>query len=91
MNERAAGGALKEGNLAARARAWNTEGVMDGESTFSRTWDIVTSVLLVFVAVVTPFELGFLETRIDTAGGLALFVVNRAVDLVGMPSQVEIG
>jgi hypothetical protein len=48
---------------------------MDGESSFSRGWDIVTSVLLVFVAVVTPFELGFLETRIDTPGGLSLFVV----------------
>ena len=55
---------------------------MDGESNFSRAWDIVTSVMLVFVAIVTPFELGFLETRIDTSGGVALFAVNRAVDLV---------
>ena len=38
----------------------------------------MTAVLLIFVAMVTPFELGFLLTRVDTVGGLALFVVNRS-------------
>ena len=47
-----------------------------------RQWDVITAVLLVFVAVVTPFELGFLTTRIDTTAGLILFIVNRVVDFL---------
>ena len=49
---------------------------------FLKRWDLVTAMFLVFVALVTPFELGFLETEVDTAGGVALFALNRVVDLV---------
>jgi hypothetical protein len=33
-------------------------------------------------ALVTPFELGFLETSVDNPSGLFLFVINRLVDMV---------
>jgi hypothetical protein len=42
-----------------------------------RRWDLVTVLLLGFTAVVTPFEIAFLDTSVD-----GLFVVNRLVDLV---------
>ena len=42
----------------------------------------MTASLLLFVAIVTPFELGFLETNINTTEGITLFAVNRFVDLV---------
>jgi hypothetical protein len=40
-------------------------------------WDQVTIVALVFVALVTPVEVGMMETKLD-----ALFVINRVVDAV---------
>ena len=57
-------------------------GVMDRDAAFLRSWDLVTAVSLVFVAIVTPFELGFMETDIESVEGLVLFSVNRLVDLV---------
>jgi len=57
-------------------------GVMERDSEFLRSWDLVTATLLVFVAVVTPFELGFMETDVESVNGLVLFSVNRLVDLV---------
>ena len=42
-----------------------------------RYWDLITSVCLLFTMSVTPFEVAFLEPKIDV-----LFVVNRTVDLV---------
>jgi len=44
--------------LAENAREWDMKGVMHEDTPFSRRWDILTSILLVFVAIVTPFELG---------------------------------
>jgi potassium voltage-gated channel Eag-related subfamily H protein 7 len=41
-----------------------------------KRWDVVTVMLLGFTALVTPFEIAFLETSID-----GLFFVNRVVDL----------
>ena len=55
---------------------------MERDSEFLRSWDLVTAVLLMFVAVVTPFELGFMETDVESMRGLVLFSVNRLVDLV---------
>ena len=55
---------------------------MERDSEFLRSWDLVTAVLLMFVAVVTPFELGFMETDVESTRGLVLFSVNRLVDLV---------
>ena len=41
-------------------------------------WDIATTIALVFTALVTPFEVAFLEAD----GVDALFVMNRIIDLV---------
>jgi hypothetical protein len=38
-------------------------------------WDIVMILAILFSAVVTPFEVAFIETKFD-----ALFIVNRIVD-----------
>jgi len=50
--------------------------VLNPRSKFFRTWDMNTAVLLVYTAVVTPFEVGFLTTKLD-----GLFYFNRLVDL----------
>lgn len=60
----------------------DTAHVLNPDEDFCRNWDVLTAALLIFVALVTPFELGFLETNVDDADGLFLFVVNRLVDLV---------
>jgi hypothetical protein len=67
---------------AALSRKLDTAHVFDPNDDFCRNWDVLTAVLLIFVALVTPFELGFLETHVDTVNGLFLFIVNRLVDLV---------
>jgi hypothetical protein len=49
-------------------------------STFQSIWDALTALCLVFVALVTPYEVGFLDmsqTALDP-----LWLVNRFVDLV---------
>ena len=43
-----------------------------------RKWDTLTLVCLIVVAVLTPFELAFLEVRI----GDPLFAINRVIDTV---------
>lgn len=43
-----------------------------------RKWDTLTLVCLIVVAVLTPFELAFLEVSI----GDTLFTLNRVVDAV---------
>ena len=57
-------------------------GVMDADCNFLKSWDMVTAVMLLFTAVVTPFELGFMQTNVESLRGLILFFVNRFVDLV---------
>mmetsp|Transcript_28338 Transcript_28338/g.92542 ORF Transcript_28338/g.92542 Transcript_28338/m.92542 type:complete len:888 (-) Transcript_28338:70-2733(-) len=42
---------------------------------YMRFWDILSLFLLAFTAIVTPFEIGFLEPKFDS-----LFVINRIVD-----------
>lgn len=49
--------------------------LVNPQSTFMRTWDFLMIVLLFFTAVVTPFEVAFLETSVN-----ALFVLNRLID-----------
>jgi potassium voltage-gated channel Eag-related subfamily H protein 7 len=51
-------------------------GLVDAKSTFMANWDVVMMILLIFTAWVTPFEVSFLDTRMN-----ALFVINRFVDL----------
>jgi hypothetical protein len=50
--------------------------VIDPNSLFMRRWDFFMVVLLGFTALVTPFEVAFLESGVD-----ALFFINRMVDL----------
>ena len=45
-------------------------------SRFTRRWDALLVVALLFVATVTPFEVGFLSVDLN-----ALFFVNRAIDV----------
>ena len=42
-----------------------------------RAWDSLTGIALVYVALITPFEVGFAE-----ANHVGLFVINRLVDVV---------
>ena len=51
---------------------------------FSQRWDVLMIILLAFTAIVTPFEVAFLETAIDF-----LFVLNRCVCVVDIYSDVE--
>jgi potassium voltage-gated channel Eag-related subfamily H protein 7 len=51
-------------------------GLIDAKSKFMANWDVVMMILLIFTAWVTPFEVSFLDTRMN-----ALFVINRFVDL----------
>lgn len=46
-------------------------------SPFMKRWDILMALLLLFTAVVTPFETAFLETSVN-----ALFILNRLVDFL---------
>ena len=68
------------------ARTWgafvSSGGVMERDSDFLRAFDLVVAVSLVFVAIVTPFELGFMETDVETLNGIVLFCINRLADLV---------
>ena len=41
-------------------------------------WDAVTSIALIITALVTPFEVAFLENE----GVDALFVINRVIDVI---------
>merc|ERR1719162_2417172 len=52
------------------------KGLIDPKGNFMLNWDVVMMVLLIFTALVTPFEVAFLETKID-----GLFCINRLVDL----------
>jgi hypothetical protein len=51
--------------------------VIRPNSHFMGCWDVCTSSALIFTALVTPFEVSFLEPRVD-----GLFVINRLIDLV---------
>ena len=42
-------------------------------------WDLVTSLALIFTAIFTPFEVGFLKA---SASHEPLFIVNRVVDVI---------
>ena len=50
-------------------------GVINPNSEFCKNWDLLMVALLIFTALVTPFEVAFLSPSWD-----ALFVINRLVD-----------
>lgn len=55
-----------------------SRGVIDPRSSkFIGFWDTLAAIALLFVAIVTPFEVALLDPHLD-----ALFIVNRVVDLV---------
>ena len=47
------------------------------QSPFLHKWDVLTMLCLIFTALVTPVEVAFLKTQIDT-----LFFINRVIDLI---------
>lgn len=49
-------------------------------------WDIITSVALIFTALVTPFEVGFLPAA--TSAAEFLFILNRLIDAVFLTDLV---
>jgi hypothetical protein len=53
----------------------------DGD--FCQKWDVVMIVALVFTATVTPYEVAFVETKID-----AMFAINRLIDLLFFSDMV---
>lgn len=54
--------------------------VIDPNSKWREKWDFFIMLLLLFTATITPFEVAFMETNLCTAGGIALYTVNRLVD-----------
>jgi CRP-like cAMP-binding protein len=49
---------------------------MHPQGRFMQRWDMFMLCLMLFTATVTPYEIGFLSTKID-----ALFIVNRLTDI----------
>ena len=49
--------------------------VINPNGDFCKNWDLLMVALLIFTAIVTPFEVGFLTPKFD-----GLYVVNRFVD-----------
>ena len=70
---------IKVETLNRRKRAW---WLIDPRTNrYIGQWDILTSIALVFTALVTPFEVSFLPP--PTTDSLdVLFYVNRAVDVI---------
>jgi hypothetical protein len=54
----------------------SVNGVLHPQSQFVQKWDLAMLWLMAFTATVTPYEIGFLETKIDT-----LFFLNRIADI----------
>lgn len=46
--------------------------VINPHCTYVKRWDIIMVFMLVYTAIVSPFETAFLETKLD-----GLFVINR--------------
>jgi hypothetical protein len=64
----------KSGNKA-RCFLFGSKG-LDPKNNYMRYWDMYTIVLLVYTAIVTPYEVSFLEPSLN-----ALFFINRFVDV----------
>lgn len=66
-----------------RARETGKRWVIDPRtSVFIARWDLIAASGLVFVALVTPYEVSFLPSATVPDGPWALFVINRLVDFV---------
>ena len=72
-----ASGAIR-GTKDAAAMLWGKRCVLNPqESVYLRGWDLVMLMLLLYTAVITPYEVAFLESAINF-----LFFLNRFVDLL---------
>ena len=54
--------------------------IIDPQSTFMQLWDALTAIALIFTALVTPLEVGFLPA--PECPSETLFIVNRLVDSI---------
>ena len=54
--------------------------IIDPQSTMMQTWDAMTAIALIFTAIVTPLEVGFLPA--PECPTESMFVINRLVDSV---------
>jgi hypothetical protein len=80
--------AKSEGGIYISSSHWWNGLIIDPRTSFMKFWDGFVMVLLIFTAYVTPYEVAFLETRINF-----LFFINRFVDCVfflDMVSQVSV-
>lgn len=57
--------------------------LIDPNSPFMRKWDLTSIALLLFVMVVTPYEVAFLTTSFN-----GLFVINRMIDIYFISDMV---
>jgi len=48
-----------------------------GENEYVRHWETLCGLALLFVCIVTPYEVAFLETEVN-----ALFIINQAINLI---------
>mmetsp|Transcript_9239 Transcript_9239/g.30508 ORF Transcript_9239/g.30508 Transcript_9239/m.30508 type:complete len:771 (+) Transcript_9239:118-2430(+) len=58
-----------------RASLQHSKWVVSGNHPRMQNWDVTMLLLLLFTSLVTPYEVAFLETRLN-----ALFILNRCVD-----------
>lgn len=64
-------------------RGGDEQNLVDPNSPFMRRWDLMSIFLLVFVMFVTPFEVAYLTTSLNT-----LFFLNRIVDIFFISDMV---
>ena len=69
---------LRERTLAERVH--KDAFIIDPRGNFVRYWDVIVVLALLFTSFVTPFEVGLLRHDFQTMQ--ALFLINRAVDIV---------
>ena len=55
--------------------------LLDPTSEGMKRWDIWCGILLIYTAYMTPVEVAFMDTEIKTGVGVALFLLNRVIDL----------
>jgi hypothetical protein len=60
-----------------------TKFLFNPDGDFCQKWDVAIIAALVFTATVTPYEVAFVETKID-----AMFAINRLVDLLFFSDMV---
>ena len=68
------------GNMIARPMETRPWYIVDPRGSFSSNWDTVTSIALIFTALFTPFEVGFVQPA--RFPWQPWFIVNRIVDVI---------